>query len=685
MTDWDDFLNKSNFELAWKRILRSNHHINKNRLGLRVYEANLSVNLDSLIDRVEHHTYLPNKVENIYIPKRAGTVRRVSLLTIDDSLVYQAIANSISRKTKSGFETVAENHVFAHLLNDLDDPFMLRRWGGSNGQYYKFLERFKYLWKKGNHWLLEADIASYYDSIDHELLSYELTEQWGVEKAIINLLMDCLKMWSGQEDGINTSRGLPQGYQASDFLATIFLFSADKKMIRNVESNYIRYADDIRILTSDKDIARQTLIQFDLELKKQALILQPSKIGFREITNIEDEEENLRKKISMVNNKLYLGKEINKDIEDMFLEAWHTRETNKKAETQLVFAIYRLSKSRIARDIALKMLKEMPWRADSVLNYLEIYINDQVVIDFLIDEINNHKVYAWYVTKCIATLGKICPIDKCRQIFQRIISDTKLRWYQRLAAVEAIQNDPESFSFLFLEIEDENNYLIKSALLVAAAFTAKDKNQVQEVILLGLKDQNPEVKATAVWLLLEFPEIEIDLNVVGSDLEIHRKMIPKYSGEKIPTACYIKEQFRRFFDIKVPKEFDFHAFMGADIYDEAVYHLRRAFRYHDTDPVAFIISIDNFNHILSIVISEKIEGNQIPRDEFVNIINSMKRNHLALSAHFEECHELRSKSTGPHPWASSLGTWSREISYSERDKMIEKLRVSYQYYIDLFS
>ena len=685
LSDWDDFLEKSNFELAWKRILRSNHYINKDRLGLRVYEANLSVNLDFLIDRIEQHTYSPSKAENIYIPKRAGTVRRVSLLTIDDTLIYQALANTISKKTKSGFEAITENHVFAHLLNDVDDPFMLRRWGGINGQYNKFLERFKFLWNKGNNWLLEADIASYYDSIDHELLIDELIEQWGIEKAITSLLRDCLRMWTGQEEGKNYSRGLPQGYQSSDFLATIFLFSADKQMIKNVDFNYIRYADDIRILTSDKNIARQSLIKFDLELKKQALILQPTKIGFREITDIRDEEENLREKISMLNNKLYLGEEIKKEIEDMFFGAWHTRNSKKQAETQLVFAINRISKSRLARDTALNMLKEMPWRADSVMNYLENFDDDENVINFLINEIKNHKVYAWYVAKCMATLGKICPVDKCRQLFQRIISDTKLRWYQRLAAVEALQNDPDSFSFLYLNIEDEKNYVIKSALLVAAAFTAKDNNHVKEVVLLGINDQHPEVKATAVWLLLEFPEIEIDLNVVGSDLEIHRKMIPEYSEEIVPGECYIKAKFQDYFEIDIPQGFDFHSLMDENSYNQAVYLLRRSFRYHDTDPVAFIISLDNFNHILSIIISENVDGKQIPRGEYGNIINSMKKKHLSLSAHFEDCHDLRSKSIGPHPWAASLGAWSRDISYPERDRMIEKLKVSYQYFVDLFS
>ena len=99
------------------------------------------------------------------------------MLTIEDRLVYQALGNVIGLKTKNGFEAVIEGHVFAHLLADMTSPFMLRPWKGQLGQYNRFLARFKTLWRKGNRWLLEADIASYYDAIDHELITNHLHAQ----------------------------------------------------------------------------------------------------------------------------------------------------------------------------------------------------------------------------------------------------------------------------------------------------------------------------------------------------------------------------------------------------------------------------------------------------------------------------------------------------------------------------
>lgn len=684
MSDWENFLEIRNFELAWQRILRSSHYYNKDRLGLRVYEANLYPNLEHLINRIDHQTFEPSETENIYLPKNTGAIRRISVLTIDDQLVYQSLVNVISRKTKSGFEAITENHVFAHLLNDDDSPFMLRHWRGKGGQYKKFINRYESLWKKGNHWLLEADIASYYDTIDHDLLTDELRTHWGINEKILSLFKSCLYKWTSQEQGKNYSRGLPQGHQASDYLATLFLFPADKFMIRNSSFSYMRYVDDIRILTSKQDKARQALIEFDLALKKQALILQPSKGGVRKIDDIEDEKKKMINVISMINLKHQIGESVDKDIETLFFESWHKRSSLENAETALVFAINRLPKSKPARDIAIEMAKEMPWRSDSIMRYLSNFVNDEEVISFLINEIQNHKVYAWYLSHSIVSLSIVCPIDSCRQIFQEIILKTNLRWYQRLAAVEAVQNDPDSYSFLLLNYQNESNYLVRNAMLVAAAFSAQTKGQIIEAIRLGMKDAHPQIKATSVWLYLEFPDCGISDDEFGVDLGVHRNMIPKFSTSGIQSECYLKSIFQNFFSVIFPKGFNFQSSLDKDTYSQAVKHLKRAFRYHDTDIITFIESIDNFNHVLSIFISETIDGNkQIHRDQFGNILGKLKNNHLTLSAPFIDCHNLRSQSIGPHPWAASLNTWSRNIEYGDRDKIVQKLKVAYQYFVDL--
>ena len=48
MSDWEDFLALDNFRLAWERVRNSRHYGSKDWIGLRVYKANLDINLKDL-------------------------------------------------------------------------------------------------------------------------------------------------------------------------------------------------------------------------------------------------------------------------------------------------------------------------------------------------------------------------------------------------------------------------------------------------------------------------------------------------------------------------------------------------------------------------------------------------------------------------------------------------------------
>jgi retron-type reverse transcriptase len=682
MSDWENFLTLDNFRLAWQRILRSKHYQVKDRIGFRVYEANLEANLTNLIYSVGQGVYQPSVSEKIYAPKRPGTVRSLGVLCLADRLVYQAIANIVARKSKSDFEAIVDKYVYAHLLNDVNDEFMIRKWNGLHGQYRAFQQRFKELWERGNHWIVQADIASYYDSIDHELMCNYLRNRWLDSDELIDLLRRCLREWSPHDNGINFSRGIPQGYEASDYLATVFLLPTDEQMIQR--GHYLRYVDDIRVLAPDRDTANRYLLELDVALKKQALILQPEKTGAREITDINEEIDELAGTLSMIDQEKRRGENVDEEAEELFFKSWHTLEQGGHVESHLFFALYRIPLSRPARNIAIKMLRDMPWRSNSITSYLREFNEDEEVINTLIGEITNHKVYAWHLANCIRALSKTAKINVYRNVCRDWIGNRQLRWYQRLAAVECLQYDPESFSFLLLNVRQEPNYLVRSALIVAAAFSASTDVQRATVIRTGLHDNHPQIIALSVWLFLEFQNCGVDLSEFGPELGIHRNMIPAFSGGVHQVPCYIAKILNEIFKVNIPIGLDFRTLFAPD-YDQAVTHIRRAVRYHDTDPVAFVTSIDNFNQVAAIKVSEIIDGLYIPRDSYGNILHAMNARHSIISTHFLNCHELRSQSQGPHAWATSLGTWSQDISHRQKENLIQNLRAAYQQLIDVYA
>lgn len=682
MTDWNDFLSIDNFLLAWHRILRSKHYHNKDRIGFRVYEANLRVNLQNLIDMIGQDVYQPSASEKVYAPKRAGTVRSLAVLSMNDRIVYQAIANIVAKKSKSAFDAITDGYVFAHLLNNADDLFMIKRWDGPNGQYRAFMHRFRQLWEQGNHWIVQADIASYYDSIDHELLCGMFRKKWLDSDELVELLNKCLRAWTPHDDGINFSRGLPQGYESSDYFATLFLMPTDEHMIQH--GHYLRYVDDIKVLASDRDMASRALLELDVALKKQALILQPDKTGAREITDIKEEIDELANTLSMIDQDRRRGENIDEEAEELFFRSWHTLDQGGHTEAHLIFALNRIPATRQARNVALNMLRVLPWRSNSITAYLSEFKDDPEVIKGLMEEIIQHRVYAWHLANCVRALSKVADVSIYRKICQDWIASQQLRWYQRLAAVECLQHDPESYSYLILSYGNEPNYLVRSSLLVAAGFSASSNEQVALAIHSGLHDTHPQVIATSIWLYLEFPNCGINLDEFGMELGIHRNMIPAFSGAVLQVPCFIATILCDLFKINIPAKLDFRDVFSPD-YDEAVSHLRRAVRYHDTDPVAFVTSIDNFNQVASIKISEVIHNRTIPRDEYGNILRALNATNGIISAHFLACHNLRSLSRGPHAWATSLGAWSQDINHRQKKNLIQELRAAYQEFVYLFA
>ena len=677
--DWDAFLSPDNLRLAWARTIRSRQYQTKDRIGLRVYSANLEPNLRSLSESLSQGTYIPSPSEKIYAPKRPGTLRSFPLLTVADRVVYQAAVNIIAARAKAQFEAIAEGSVFAHLLNAPEDPFMIRRWDGPDGQYHRFLARFQQLWERGHRWLVQADIASYYDSIDHELLCTIIRDRWLDSGQLTDLLGTCLRTWTPHEEGLNFSRGLPQGYEGSDFLATLFLLPTDELMIR--KGSYLRYVDDVRILAPDRDTASRALVDLDVSLKRQALILQPSKTGVHLVENLSKEVDELAGALSMLDQVQRRGGDIDDEAEELFFKSWHSLDNDEHAEAHLIFALNRIPPTRAARNVALQMVQSMPWRSGSINSYLSEFKGDPEVVDALIKEVSSHKVFAWHLANCIRALACITPVDTIRDICRGWISNPQLRWYQRLAAVECLQADPDSYSFLLLSLKEEQSYIVRSSLIIAAAYSGTAGAQRATVIRAGLRDPHPQVVAAAIWLFTEFPDCGLQLDEFSPELGVGRQMIPAFAQTAQPATSYVAAILESRFSVLIPPDLSLYTTL-APVHEEASLHLRRAFRYYDTDPAVFVTSLDNFNQVLAIKLSEDIEGRKIPREEYRNILSSLAAKYPAISTHFAECHDLRSRSIGPHAWATSLGNWSQDVTHYQKQRLTANLASAYQQFVD---
>jgi len=89
MTYPQKFLSYSNFELAFKRIVKGSNKEYKLYYShlFPGYNLALEDNLNDLIKEIRQGTYKPSTPNIVYLPKRTGTLRPLTLLSLTDLIV----------------------------------------------------------------------------------------------------------------------------------------------------------------------------------------------------------------------------------------------------------------------------------------------------------------------------------------------------------------------------------------------------------------------------------------------------------------------------------------------------------------------------------------------------------------------------------------------------------------------
>src|SRR3981081_2610776 len=141
------------------------------------------------------------------------------------------------------------------------------------------LRRVDELLRRANHWVVDADLKSYFDTIPHERLMERVGEKIAdgrvmslIEGMLKAGVMDSLKGWQP------TEQGSPQGAVISPLLSNIYLNGLDWKMARN-GFEMVRYADDYIVLCPSQEQAQKALEQISQWVEENGLKLHPTKTG----------------------------------------------------------------------------------------------------------------------------------------------------------------------------------------------------------------------------------------------------------------------------------------------------------------------------------------------------------------------------------------------------------------------
>ena len=231
------------------------------------YAEHLEANLRVLLDRAKSGTYVAPPVRRVHIPKAGGTqTRPIGIPTFEDKVLQRAVA-------------MVMEAVFEQEFSECSYGF---RPGRSAHQALEALQNQTVRMAGG--WVLEVDIAKFFDTVDHRHLRDILRQRVrdGVLLRLIGKWLNAGVLESGQVQ--HPDEGTPQGGVISPLLANVYLnevmdkwFERDVKPRLQSSAFLVRYADDMVIVFAKEQDARRVMEVLPQRFGKYGLTLHPEK------------------------------------------------------------------------------------------------------------------------------------------------------------------------------------------------------------------------------------------------------------------------------------------------------------------------------------------------------------------------------------------------------------------------
>ena len=246
-------IHKDNMFEASKRVRRNKGSHGIDGLTVDELQSYLEENGRKLQQSLLDGTYEPLPVRRVEIPKDNGKKRLLGIPTVVDRVVQQAIAQVLSPIFEKTFS---------------DNSFGFRPGRSAHGA----LKRCQEYMNEGYRWLVDIDLASYFDTVNHDKL-IGLVYKEVKDIRVISLIRKYLNA-GVMINGIVTSTelGVPQGGNLSPLLSNIMLNELDKELTKR-GLRFVRYADDCNIYVKSKRAAERVMetitkfIECDLKLK----------------------------------------------------------------------------------------------------------------------------------------------------------------------------------------------------------------------------------------------------------------------------------------------------------------------------------------------------------------------------------------------------------------------------------
>ncbi len=258
---------KKTLEVAWQQVRRNWGAAGIDGVSIERFATSAKRVLAELEYEVKGGRYRPAPVRRCLIPKPGTQEARVlGIPTVKDRVVQAALQNVL--------EPIFER------------KFMGSSYGFRPGRSCKdALRRVVELLGQGYVWVVDADIARCFDTIDHGVLMADLGEEVA-DGRVLELVEAFLKV-GVMEEGARwePQAGTPQGGVISPLLANIYLHPVDV-LLSQAGYASVRYADDLVVLCRSREEADDALGLLRAAMETRKLTLHPTKT--RIVNAVED-------------------------------------------------------------------------------------------------------------------------------------------------------------------------------------------------------------------------------------------------------------------------------------------------------------------------------------------------------------------------------------------------------------
>ena len=230
------------------------------------YGEGLEARLESLRSRVHSGAYRAQPSRRRFIPKPDGRQRPLGIAALEDKIVQRALVEVLNAIYEEDFLGFSYGFRPGRGQHDALDALAVG------------------IDRTAVNWVLDADIAGFFDAVDHEWLIRFVEHRIG-DRRVIRLIRKWLKA-GVMEDGqvTPTGMGTPQGAVISPLLANIYLHYVFDLWAQQWRKRHawgqiilVPYADDIVVGFEHKADAERFWSDLKERMARFALALHPDK------------------------------------------------------------------------------------------------------------------------------------------------------------------------------------------------------------------------------------------------------------------------------------------------------------------------------------------------------------------------------------------------------------------------